>query len=91
MTLGSATLTGTVTAEDGGNPLPAIIDVLAFGIAHADGTGSYALTNVPAGDHTVTASSPKFKSQTVSIQVSVHQVLDQDFVLLSVHPPRPPV
>jgi hypothetical protein len=89
MTPASATLTGTVTSQDDGLPVPATIAISGTGGTQTDSTGSYTLSHVSAGDHTVTVSADRFKSQTASIQVTAHQTLRQDFVLFLLHQPKP--
>jgi hypothetical protein len=91
LTLGSATLTGTVTSADDGTPLAATtIAVVGFGETQADVTGRYTLTNVPAGDWWVEATPKRpYKPQTVSVHVIAKQVLEEDFALETFvrHPP----
>jgi hypothetical protein len=65
------------------------VTIAGVGTAHADSTGSYTLSRIPAGDHTVTAGSYRFEVQTASIQVIAHQTLRQDFVLFPLHQPKP--
>jgi hypothetical protein len=91
LTLGSATLTGTITSAIDGTPVYANVAVAGFDSVQTDGTGRYTLTDVPAGDHLVTASVIRFfKPQTVSVHLIAHQILEQDFLLQSLHPPPPP-
>jgi Carboxypeptidase regulatory-like domain len=85
----SATLTGTVISQDDGLPVPATVAIPEVGTVHTDATGSYTFPHVPAGGHTVMASADRFKSQTVSIQVTAHQTLRQNFVLFLLHQPKP--
>ncbi len=94
MTPASATLHGTVTSAFDGSPISgATVAIVGTDGAQTDGTGSYTVSHVPAGDHDVTASARfghfGYKSQTVSIQVIAHQTLRQDFGLWPLHLPKP--
>jgi Carboxypeptidase regulatory-like domain len=106
LTPGSATLWGTITSGSdsiGYSPLQgATVTVLSgatnasaageWGSTHTDTKGSYSFTGMPANSYTVTVSptSTLLKGARALVQLSPHQVLEEDFVIQPLHAPKPP-
>jgi hypothetical protein len=90
MTPASAVVFGTVAAQDAGVPLAnATVIVAGVGMAHTDHTGSFTISDVPAGHYEVTASAFGFRPAAVSIQVMPHVAVREDFGLFPLHEPKP--
>ena len=79
----SGTIEGSVTDAESGQPLPGVnvvIEDLNIG-ASTDESGGYAIQDVPAGTHQVTAQFVGFQSQTQEVEVAAGQTVTLDFAL----------
>ena len=81
--LATGSIAGTVTsAEDGTAIAGATVLVEDTGQSATTGTdGTYAIADVPAGDHTVTASADGFESSSQVVTVLENQTTTADFAL----------
>jgi hypothetical protein len=83
----SATMTGTVTDSDAGNPLPNATIRVGGLTTKAARDGTYKITGIPAGSQQVTVSAPLHFTDNSLIQFQDHQVLQMDFPLDSTRKP----
>jgi iron complex outermembrane recepter protein len=73
---------GSIT-DEGGAPIPFAIVVIqgtTMG-GSADANGDYAISNVPAGSHTLKASAVGYRAKSTDVTVSTGQTVTQNFTL----------
>ena len=90
LTHATASVSGTVTNDEVGAPVPgAHVGMVGVGTAVTGADGTYSFTQVPAGSHTLTASAQRLKAQTETVQVAAGQAVKVDFDLdgMIVRPP----
>jgi phosphatidylinositol-3-phosphatase len=74
-------ITGHVTDSSSGAAISGALVSYGGGSTTTDSTGAYALSNVPAGTYTVTASQTGYANQSKSIQVTAGATATLDFQL----------
>lgn len=87
LTEASATMTGTVTDTDTGNPLRTAVVRLGGFSTNVDAAGVYRITGIPAGQLQVTVTAPMHFAQSTLVQFRDHQVLQMDFQMDSTRKP----
>jgi iron complex outermembrane receptor protein len=70
----TGTISGKVT-DDEGQPLPgALVEIVGTGLkTTADAEGGFTISDVPAGQHTVQASTYSYRTQTATVTVNPGQ------------------
>jgi iron complex outermembrane receptor protein len=78
----TGTITGKVTDDDGVPLQGATVEVVGTQLkATADAEGNFTIADVPAGEHTLRASTYSYRSADQTVSVNAGQTVSQDFSL----------
>ena len=81
LTPASAVLSGTITDADGGLGITGATVRAGSSMVKTNGTGTYTIPGLPAGQYNVTVSANHYQPQQASVGLIDHQSFSQDFQL----------
>jgi hypothetical protein len=87
LTPASAVLSGRVTGTDNGLTISGASVRAGASVVKTDGTGTYTIPGLAAGQYTVTASAFRYQPEQASVALIDHESTSQDFQLDPVHQP----